>query len=132
RSRNPRVQLSLLVELSSLRRAASKQSSPTHAALSDRIDRMHEALDALTLSSGEPVYFNGCGQVPHDVLVAVQATGPSVPARSRILGGYGILCSGQAVVVADSGLRPPPGFDSEAHAGQLAFEFSHRSELILG
>ena len=132
KSRNPRVQLSLLVELSSLRRAASNHSSPTHSALSDRIDRMHEALDALTLSSGEPVYFNGCGQVPHDVLVAVQANGPSVPPRSRILGGYGILRSGEAVVVADSGLRPQPGYDGEAHAGHLAFEFSHRSELILG
>ncbi|MCW5720097.1 MAG: heparinase II/III family protein [Devosia sp.] len=131
-SRNPRVQLSLLVELASLRRAAASHGSPAQAALSDRIDRMHEALDALTLSSGEPVYFNGCGQVPHDVLVAVQANGPTVSRRSRILGGYGILRSGQTVIVADSGLRPPPGFDGEAHAGALAFEFSHGSELILG
>lgn len=131
-SRNPRVQLSLLVELASLRRAAASHGSPAQSALSDRIDRMHEALDALTLSSGEPVYFNGCGQVPHDVLVAVQANGPTVSRRSRILGGYGILRSGPTVIVADSGLRPPPGFDGEAHAGALAFEFSHGSELILG
>lgn len=132
KSRNPRIQLTLLTELSSLRQAASRHGSPTFAALSDRIDRMHEALDALTLSSGEPAYFNGCGQVPHDVLVAVQASGPTPQRRSRILGGYGILRSGPAVVIADSGLRPPPGFDGEAHAGALAFEFSHESELILG
>lgn len=132
KSRNPRVQLNLLVELASLRQAANRHGSPTFASLSNRIDRMHEALDAVTLSSGEPVYFNGCGQVPHDVLIAVQANGPTPARRSRILGGYGILRSGQAVVIADSGLRPPPGFDGEAHAGALAFEFSFGSELILG
>lgn len=132
KSRNPRIQLNLLVELSSLRQAANRHGSPTFASLSNRIDRMHEALDAVTLSSGEPAYFNGCGQVPHDVLVAVQANGPTPARRSRILGGYGILRSGRAVVVADSGLRPEPGFDAEAHAGALAFEFSFGSELILG
>jgi uncharacterized heparinase superfamily protein len=132
KSRNPRIQLNLLVELSSLRQAASRYGSPTFAALSDRIDRMHEALDALTLSSGELAYFNGCGQVPHDILISVQANGPTPARRSRILGGYGILRSGRAVVIADSGLRPPPGFDGEAHAGALAFEFSYGSELILG
>lgn len=132
KSRNPRVQLSLLVELASLRQAASRHGSPTLAALSNRIDRMHEALDAVTLSSGEPVYFNGCGQVPHDVLVAVQASGPTPTRRSGILGGYGILRSGRAVAIVDSGLRPPPGFDGEAHAGALGFEFSFGSELILG
>lgn len=132
KSRNPRIQLNLLVELSSLRQAANRHGSPTFASLSNRIDRMHEALDAVTLSSGELAYFNGCGQVPHDVLVAVQANGPTPARRSRILGGYGILRSGRAVVIADSGLRPEPGFDAEAHAGALAFEFSHGSELILG
>jgi len=132
KSRNPRIQLNLLAELASLRQAANRYGSPTFVALSNRIDRMHEALDAVTLSSGEPAYFNGCGQVPHDVLVAVQANGPTPIRRSRILGGYGILRSGRAVVIADSGLRPPPGYDAEVHAGALAFEFSFGSELILG
>lgn len=132
KSRNPRVQLTLLSELASLRQAASRHGSPTFASLSNRIDRMHEALDALTLSSGEPAYFNGCGQVPHDILVAVQASGPAANRRSQILGGYGILRSGPSVIIADSGLRPPDKFDEEAHAGALAFEFSHGSELILG
>lgn len=131
-SRNPRLQLSLLTELASLRRATGRHTNPAIAELANRIDRMHEALDALTLSSGEPAYFNGCGQVPHDILVAVQAHGPSAARRSRLIGGYGIVRDGQSVVIADSGRRPPPGFDSEAHAGALAFEFSHGSELILG
>src|SRR5690606_28479605 len=48
-SRNPRLQLSLLVELASLRRAVGRHGSPAMAELANRIDRMHEALDALTL-----------------------------------------------------------------------------------
>jgi uncharacterized heparinase superfamily protein len=131
-SRNPRQQLALLVELASLRRAVGRHGSPAMAELANRIDRMHEALDALTLSSGEPVYFNGCGQVPHDILVAVQANGPSASRRSRLVGGYGIVRDGQTVVIADSGARPPPGFDAEAHDGALAFEFAYGSELVVG
>lgn len=131
-SRNPRLQLTLLVELASLRRAVGRHGSPAMAELANRIDRMHEALDALTLSSGEPVYFNGCGQVPHDVLVAVQANGPSASRSSRLLGGYGIVRAGDTVIIGDGGQRPPPGFDAEAHDGALAFEFAHGSELIVG
>lgn len=131
-SRNPKLQLALLVELASLRRALGRHGSPVAAELANRIDRMHEALDALTLSSGEPVYFNGCGQLPHDVLVAVQANGPGATRRSRLLGGYGVLRAGETVVIADCGLPPPPGLDGEAHAGALAFEFAHGNELIVG
>lgn len=131
-SRNPRLQLSLLTELTSLKRAVGRHASPAMAELCNRIDRMHEALDALTLSSGELVYFNGCGQVPHDILVAVQANGPAASRHSRLLGGYGIVRAGESVVIADSGQRPPAGFDIEAHAGALAFEFAHGSELIVG
>ncbi len=131
-SRNPRLQLSLLVELTSLRRALGRHGSAAMTALANRVDRMHEALDDLTLSSGEPAYFNGCGQVPHDVLVAVQATGPVSTRTSRLVGGYGIVRSGKSVIIGDSGLRPPPGFDAEAHDGALAFEFTHGSELIVG
>ena len=131
-SRNPRLQLQLLVELVSVRRIAAAIKSEAANELGAQIDRMHESLDALTLSSGEPAYFNGCGHLPHDVLIAIQSNGPSRRRRSMLLGGYGILRDGDAVVIADSGRAPPAGFDSEAHAGALAFEFSHGSELILG
>lgn len=131
-SRNPRMQLQLLVELVSVRRVAGTVKSEAANELAAQIDRMHESLDALTLSSGEPVYFNGCGQLPHDVLIAIQANGPARKRRSTLLGGYGIVRDGETVIVADSGLRPPLGFDGEAHAGSLAFEFAHGSELVLG
>jgi uncharacterized heparinase superfamily protein len=102
------------------------------ADLANRVDRMHEALDALTLTTGEPTYANGCGQVAHDVLVAVQAQALLASRRSRLLGGYGIVRTGDAVLIGDSGIRPPQGFDGDAHAGALAFEFAIGSDLIVG
>ena len=131
-SRNPKLQLQLLVELASIRRAVGGQKSDAAGELAAQVERMHESLDALTLSSGEPVYFNGCGQLPHDVLIAVQANGSGRRRKSGLLGGYGIIRDGEAVVIADSGLVPPPGFAAEAHSSALAFEFSHGTELILG
>ena len=132
KSRNPKLQLQLLVDLLSVRRVPGAPKSEAANELGAQIDRMHECLDALTLSSGEPVYFNGCGQLPHDVLVAIQSNGPGRKRRSTLLGGYGILRDGDAVVIADSGLVPPPGFDADLHASALAMEFSHGSELIVG
>jgi len=132
RSRNPRLHLQLLVELISIRRIAAGVKTEAGNELGAQIDRMHESLDALTLSSGEPVYFNGCGQLAHDVLIAIQANGPGRKRRSMLLGGYGILRDGDAVVIADSGELPEPGLAGDLHASALAFEFSHGSELILG
>ncbi len=131
-SRNPRLQMQLLVELASIRRALGSHKSEASGELSAQVERMHESLDVLTLGSGEPVYFNGCGQLPHDVLIAVQANGANRKRKSTLLAGYGILRDGDAVVVADSGLVPPPNFAGEAHSSALAFEFSHGTELILG
>ncbi|WP_375450835.1 heparinase II/III family protein [uncultured Devosia sp.] len=131
-SRNPRLQLQLLVELASIRRALAQHKSEASVELSAQVERMHESLDALTLGSGEPVYFNGCGQLPHDVLIAVQANGSTRKRKSALLGGYGILRTGEAVLVADSGLVPPLDLAGDAHSSALAFEFSHGTELILG
>lgn len=131
-SRNSRLQLQLLVELVSIRRLAGAIKSEAANELVAQIDRMHESLDALTLSSGEPAFFNGTGHLPHDVLIAIQANGPSRKRRSTLLGGYGILRNGNSVVIADTGLAPPAGFDAERHASALAIEFSHGSELIFG
>lgn len=133
RSRNPRLQLQLLVELVSVRGAAALiAKSEALNELSAQIERMHESLAALTLSNGQPGYFNGGGHLPHDVLIAIQANGPGRPPRSRIVGGYGTLRDGEAVVIADTGLLPPPSMSRGSHASALAFEFSHGSELIVG
>lgn len=132
-SRNPAVQLDLLVELVSLRQGLRRHHEALADALGQRIEPMHGALDAVTLGTGEPVYFNGCGHLQHDLLISVQAQS-TVPRRreSQACDGYGVLAKGQAMVVADAGTISPPDFTRNAHASGLAFEFSHGRELLVG
>ena len=131
-SRNPRVQLDLLAELVTLRQTLARTHRDRARALGEQVDRMHRALAVLTPGTGEPAYFNGCGQVPHDLLIAVQAQGDPVRRASGTLGGYGTLLAGRSDVIADSGLVPPLPFAGEAHASALAFEFSYGTELVFG
>jgi len=131
-SRNPRQQLNLLVELSSIRQSLGGLKSAPAIEFIAQVDRMHEALDAVTLGTGEPAYFHGCGQLPHDTLIAVQAHGGGHRRRSGLVGGYAILRDGEATIVADSGRVPPLAMAGEAHASALAFEFSHGTELVVG
>ncbi|MDB5472724.1 MAG: hypothetical protein JWP99_27 [Devosia sp.] len=131
-TRSTKTQLQLLCDLLSVRAVAGSSKSEAANELGAQIDRMHETLDALTLSSGEPAYFNGTGHLPHDVLIAIQANSPGRRRRTMLLGGYGILRSGDSVVVMDTGLLPPPGFRGELHRSALALEFSHASQLIFG
>jgi uncharacterized heparinase superfamily protein len=131
-SRNPRVQLVLLIELASLGRSLLNHKTESTLEFAAQVERMHEALDAVTLGSGEPAYFNGCGHVALDTLVAVQANAARKRHRTGAVGGYGILRDGEAVVVADSGLVPPLDHAHAAHDSALAFEFSHGTELIVG
>jgi len=92
---------------------------------------MQRALDAISLGTGEPAYFNGTGQMAHDILVAVQAQSAARARTTGITGGYGRLVGGRSIVVADSGQVPEPEFAGDAHAGALSFEFSHGRDLIV-
>src|SRR5690606_19856728 len=95
------------------------------------VESMHRALDAISLGTGEPAYFNGTGQLPHDIIVAVQAQSPARARATGLAGGYGRLVSGRSIVGADSGLEPAPEFARHAHASALAFEFSHGRDLVV-
>jgi len=133
-SRNPRVQLQLLLELVTLRLALSGRHGELSDLLVPDVEAMHRALDRLILSSGEAVYFNGGGQLPHDIVVVVQAQ--SLERRHEdvqaVTGGYGRLHWGASTLVADGGAVPPLDYAGDAAAGALAFEFSHGGDLIVG
>lgn len=90
------------------------------------------ALDAITLGTGEPAYFNGTGQLPHDILIAVQSQSHLRHRESAIVGGYGILSAANGMVVADGGRVPPLAYAEDAHASALGFEFSQGRELVVG
>ncbi len=131
RSRSAKMQLMLMVELISVRQALLRQSDSYRNELGEVLDSMHRALDAVSLGTGEAAYFNGTGQMAHDIIVAVQAQNPSRARSTGTAGGYGRLISGKSVVVADSGLVPAPEFSRHMHASALAFEFSHGRDLVV-
>lgn len=132
RSRSARVQVLLLVELITIGLALRRDHEQLAAQFGMLTERMQKALDAISLGTGEPGYFNGTGQMPHDIIVAVQAQSPARARVTSITGGYGRLVAGRSIVVADSGLVPPPEFTAEAHSSALAFEFSHGRDLVVG
>ncbi|SFZ86699.1 Uncharacterized conserved protein, heparinase superfamily [Devosia enhydra] len=132
RSRSAKIQLMVLMELITIDQALNRHHQAYAHTLSDSIEKMFRAMDAISLGTGEPGYFNGTGQLPHDQIVAVQAQSPTRARTSVALGGFGRLVEGRSIVVADSGLVPEPEFACEAHAGALAFEFSHGRELVVG
>jgi uncharacterized heparinase superfamily protein len=131
RSRSAKVQLQLIVELTTLRQALLRQSDTYRNELGELLESMHRALDAISLGTGEPAYFNGTGQMPHDIIVAVQAQTPTRARSTGTAGGYGRLIWGRSIVVADSGLVPRPEYARHMHASALAFEFSHGRDLVV-
>ena len=116
RSRSAKVQFLLIVELTTLRQSLLRQSDAYRNELGDLLESMHRALDAISLGTGEPAYFNGTGQMPHDIIVAVQSQTPTRARSTGTAGGYGRLIWGKSIVVADSGLVPPPEYARHMHA----------------
>ncbi len=131
RTRSAKVQLMLMVELTTLRQALLRQADVFHNEFAEILDSMHVALDAISLGTGEPAYFNGTGQMAHDVIVAVQAQSPARARTTGTAGGYGRLIWGKSIVVADSGYVPEPEYSRHMHASALAFEFSHGRDLVV-
>jgi uncharacterized heparinase superfamily protein len=131
RTRCAKIQVQILVELITVRQALRRSHEQYANEFNELLDNMHRALDAVSLGTGEPAYFNGTGQMPHDIIVAVQAQNPARARATGVAGGYGRLISGRSIVVADSGLVPAPEFSRNAHASALAFEFSHGRDLVV-
>jgi uncharacterized heparinase superfamily protein len=130
-SRNAAVQFELLTELVSVRQALGQRHRGLTVAIGEIIDRMHKALGTMILGNGEPAYFNGCGQLPVDLIIGLQSQSTSARSGTTNLSGYGVLVNGPAKVIADSGRVPPTPYAKQAHAGGLSFEFSHGSDLLV-
>lgn len=131
RTRSAKIQVQLLIELITIKMALRRDHEQASSDLEELTESMHRALDAISLGTGEPAYFNGTGQMPHDLIVAVQAQSPARARQTGTAGGYGRLIAGRSIVVADSGVVPDPEFTAHAHASAAAFEFSHGRDLVV-
>ncbi len=131
RTRSARTQVQLLIELITIKQALRRDFETLSQDLEELTESMHRALDAVSLGTGEPAYFNGTGQMAHDLIVAIQAQSAARARQTGLAGGYGRLIAGRSIVVADSGLVPEPAYAESAHASALAFEFSHGRDLVV-
>jgi len=131
RTRNSADQLALLEELVSLRLTLSQKSAKLIIELGPILDKMHLALDAMILGTGEPAYFNGCGQLPTEMIFSIQSQGKQRLNSNANIAGYGIILQGSGKVILDSGLVPDAPYAAKAHASALAIEFSHGNDLIV-
>ncbi len=131
-SRSPLIQIQLLCEIVPVIQLLKLRHAGLAARLGTRIEDMHRMLDALVLGTREPVYMNGCGQVPVDLILSIGAQSGARMTGSGVRGGYGILIDGAGKLVADGGQVPPLAFSGHAHAGALSFEFSSGTTLVAG
>lgn len=131
-TRNPRVQIGLLVELVPVSQLLGLRHRQQAEGLVRRVEAMQRALDRLVLPTREPAYVNGSGQMPVDLMLSLAAQGGTRRAASALSGGYGVLVAGTSRLVADGGLVPPLEYSAEAHAGGLGFEFARDNTLVAG
>ncbi len=131
--RDPQVLVDLLLDLLPLRQAYAARGVAPPQALLNAIDRMMPMVRGFRHRDGALALFNGMGATRPDVLATVLAYDD---ARGPTLGnarhsGYQRLDAGDATLIADAGAPPPPPFAGAAHAGTLAFEFSHGAQRLV-
>lgn len=132
-SRNPLTLLELLADLLPLRQVYATQSLQPPANLVASIDRMIPALRFFRHSDGSIARFNGMGVTFHERVSAIlrHDDTSATPLLHAPHTGYDRLNLGQTVVIADTGLAPPPFIATAAHAGCLSFEMSSARQCFI-
>ena len=133
RSRSPSVQLEVLRDLIDIRAALRAARIEAPAAVQDAIERMAPMLRFFRHGDRRLALFNNSieedGVLVDLVLTRSEAKGRA-PAQAPD-SGFQRLQAGQSLVVLDTGKPPARGFDREAHAGMLSFEFSQGRDRII-
>ncbi|MBX3508294.1 MAG: heparinase II/III family protein [Parvibaculum sp.] len=133
-SRNPSAQLSILLDLLSLRDALTARRIEVPKPVRDAIDRMTPMLRFFRHGDGRLALFNGSTEGPDGAIDAVLERDDTKgkPFGLAPHSGYQRLAAGPASLVMDTGAPPPGPFSHEAHAGCLAFEMSTgRARMIV-
>lgn len=133
-SRNPSAQLSILLDLLSLRDALTARRIEVPKPVRDAIDRMTPMLRFFRHGDGRLALFNGSTEGPEGAIDAVLERDDTKgkPFGLAPHSGYQRLAAGPASLVMDTGAPPPGPFSHEAHAGCLAFEMSAgRARMIV-
>jgi uncharacterized heparinase superfamily protein len=132
-SRSPSLQLQVLQDLVDVRAVLRGAGRAVPDGLQDAIERMAPMLRFFRHGDRRLALFNDSleedGVLIDLVLTRSEGRGQA-PARAPDT-GFDRLQAERSLVIVDTGLPPPPGFDRHAHAGILSFEMSHERERII-
>ncbi|MGE5271572.1 MAG: heparinase II/III family protein [Thiohalocapsa sp.] len=133
RSRSPSVQLAVLCDLIDVRAVLRAGKIEVPPPLQQAIERMAPMLRFFRHGDRRLALFNNSVEedgVHIDLVLTRSETRSHPPMQAPHL-GFQRLQGGQSLVVVDTGKAPPKGFDGEAHAGTLSFEFSQGRDRIV-
>lgn len=131
-SRNPQMLIDLALDLLPLRQLFVARGLAPSAELQNVLDRMMPMLRMFRHTNGALALFNGMGVTSPELLATLFAYDEAqvAPILNADMSGYQRLEAEQSVLIVDTGLAPPSGYNDEAHAAALAFEFSHLGHKI--
>ncbi len=133
-SRDPSVQLAILLDIVSLKDALVEQNYPVPDNLQDMIGRMAPMLRFFRMGDGRLALFNGSAEEDGGAIESILSR-PDTRAKTYSqapYSGYQRIKAGRTCLIMDTGRAPRRGFSRHAHAGCLSFEMSvGRHRLIV-
>lgn len=132
-SRSPAAILEALLDLLPLRQTVVARGQHPPEAILGAIDRAMPMLRFFRHADGAFAQFNGASAGGRDQLSTVLAYDEALgkPVASAPYSAFERLEAGEAALIVDAGPPPPLAFSAEAHAGTLAFEFSHNGQRLI-
>ena len=132
-ARDPSQHLQTLRALIAIRAALRAAQMEVPHALTTAVERMVPALKLYRHGDGGLALFNGGHE---GSVLEMDAALTLAEARGRVLRrlpqtGYERVTAGRSLLLIDVGAPPPRPYDSTAHAGLLAFEFSVGRERLI-
>ncbi len=122
--------LRALVDIRTMLEDSSRAPPPW---LDTTIERMAPMLRFLRHGDGGLALFNGAGEetaAAIDLMLA-RAGARARPPSDAPDSGFERLAAERVLIIVDGGAPPPRGYDTHAHAGTLAFEFSVGKERLI-
>lgn len=131
--RSPEAQFQCVRELVSLLTMFSALQLSPPPIISKLLARACPVLRALCHSDGGLSLFNGASERRPGEVEALLARAERYHVITPVLpeGGFVRLTLGPALLLVDAAAPPTAGFDAEAHAGTLSFEFSWAKQRLL-
>lgn len=125
-SRSPAAQLSILLDLVSLREALMARRVEVPVEIRNAIDRMMPMLRFFRHGDGKLALFNGSNEGPEGAIDAVLAYDDTKgkPFGFAPHSGYQRMAAGPANILVDTGPPPSGCYSHDSHAGCLSFEMS--------